>query len=53
MGRKFIAHACDEPSGAEHGGGGEISLLPPPSSHSLVSIRLGRAISQAIPGGLA
>lgn len=47
MVRKFIAHAWDEPSG----GGMEVEGRSP-HSPSLVSIRLGRAVSQTIQGGL-
>lgn len=49
MVRKFIAHAWNEPSGA----GVEVEVEGR-STHSpgLVSIRLGRAISQTIQGGL-
>lgn len=47
MVRKFIAHAWDKPSGVGgKGGGGGGS----PYSPSLVSIRLGRAVSQTIGG---
>lgn len=49
MVRKFIAHAWDEPSGARV----EVEVEGrAPHSPGLVSIRLGRAISQTIQGGL-
>lgn len=49
MVRKFIAHAWNEPSGARV----EVEVEGrSPHSLGLVSISLGRAISQTIQGGL-